>query len=76
MSPESAAHAAPRQVELPAVPLADEHAPVAAPLTWKEMATIDKPSHFHVTDIAILLKRARSKALAGWGRAEQDLPDL
>ncbi|AMU96609.1 DNA ligase [Sphingopyxis terrae subsp. terrae NBRC 15098] len=55
---------------------AREGAPVAAPLTWKEMATIDKPSHFHVTDTAILLKRARSKALAGWGRAEQDLPDL
>jgi bifunctional non-homologous end joining protein LigD len=51
-------------------------APVAAPITWKEMETIDKPSHFHVGDEAELVKRASSKALAGWGRADQVLPDL
>ena len=51
-------------------------APVAVPLTWKEMETIDKPSHFHVGDAAVLLKRAKFKALAGWGRADQELPDL
>lgn len=51
-------------------------APVAVPLTWKEMETIDKPSHFHVGDAAVLLKRAKLKALAGWGRADQKLPDL
>ncbi|RZI76708.1 MAG: DNA ligase D [Pseudomonas sp.] len=51
-------------------------APVAAPITWKEMETIDKPSHFHVGDEKELLKRAGSKALAGWGRADQVLPDL
>lgn len=53
-----------------------EGAPVAAPITWKEMETIDKPSHFHVGDQKELLKRARSKALSGWGRADQELPDL
>ena len=51
-------------------------APVAAPITWKEMATIDKPSHFHIGDAQELVKRANSKALAGWGRADQVLPDL
>ena len=40
------------------------------------MATIDKPSHFHTGDSATLLRRAGSKALAGWGRADQPLPDL
>jgi bifunctional non-homologous end joining protein LigD len=51
-------------------------APVAAPITWKEMETIDKPSHFHIGDAAELMKRAGSKALSGWGRADQVLPDL
>lgn len=55
---------------------AREGAPVAAPITWKEMETIDKPSHFRIGDEAQLLKRAASKALAGWGRADQALPDL
>ena len=53
-----------------------EQAPVAAPISWKEMETIDKPSHFHIGDAKELLKRAGSKALAGWGRADQELPDL
>ncbi|WP_428970390.1 DNA ligase D [Sphingomonas sp. Xoc002] len=51
-------------------------APVAVPITWKEMETIDKPAHWHVGDAAELVKRAGSKALAGWGRADQILPDL
>jgi bifunctional non-homologous end joining protein LigD len=40
------------------------------------METIDKPSHFHIGDAAELVKRAASKALSGWGRADQVLPDL
>ncbi|MBZ9848042.1 DNA ligase D [Mesorhizobium sp. CA14] len=51
-------------------------APVAAPITWAEMKTIDAPSHFHVGDAAELKKRAASKSLAGWGRADQSLPNL
>jgi bifunctional non-homologous end joining protein LigD len=51
-------------------------APVAAPISWKEMETIDAPNHFHIGDAAELVKRAGSKALAGWGRATQVLPDL
>lgn len=50
-------------------------APVAAPISWKEMETIDTPAHFHVGDAAELIRRARTKALAGWGRADQMLPD-
>lgn len=55
---------------------ARENAPVAAPITWKEMETIDAPNHFHIGDAAELVKRAGSKQLAGWGRANQTLPDL
>ena len=51
-------------------------APVAAPISWTEMETIDTPAHWHVGDAAELLKRSASKALAGWGRADQVLPDL
>ncbi|WP_260596572.1 DNA ligase D [Sphingomonas endolithica] len=51
-------------------------APVAAPITWKEMEIIDAPNHYHIGDAAELVKRAGSKALAGWGRANQMLPDL
>jgi bifunctional non-homologous end joining protein LigD len=51
-------------------------APIAVPISWKEMETIDTPAHWHVGDAAELLKRAASKALAGWGRADQTLPEL
>ena len=51
-------------------------APVAVPISWKEMETIDSPAHWHVGDAAELLERAASKALVGWGRADQVLPDL
>ena len=52
------------------------NAPVAAPISWKEMETIASPSRFHVGDAAELVKRAGSTALSGWGRANQMLPDL
>ncbi|HEX8412761.1 MAG TPA: DNA ligase D [Sphingomicrobium sp.] len=51
-------------------------APVAAPISWKEMETIDAPNHFKIGDAAELVKRAGSTALSGWGRADQILPDL
>ena len=55
---------------------ARENAPVAVPITWKEMETIAAPNHYHIGDAGELLKRAASKALAGWGRADQVLPNL
>jgi len=51
-------------------------APVATPISWPEMETIESPSRFHVGDAPELVRRATSKALMGWGRAEQVLPDL
>jgi bifunctional non-homologous end joining protein LigD len=51
-------------------------APVAAPISWTEMKTIEAPSHFHVGGAPELIRRAASKALMGWGRAEQVLPEL
>ena len=50
-------------------------APVAAPISWAEMKTIDGPTHFRVGDAAELSTRAASAALRGWGRADQRLPD-
>jgi bifunctional non-homologous end joining protein LigD len=55
---------------------AREGAPVAVPITWKELSKLDRASKWHIGDTAELLKRASSKDLAGWGRADQSLPDL
>lgn len=53
-----------------------EYAPIAVPLTWEELRDIDTPSHWHIGDGAEMVKRAASKNLAHWGRADQILPDL
>jgi len=55
---------------------ARERAPVAVPITWEELRTLEGASRWHVGDAAELLKRAASKDLIGWGRADQALPDL
>lgn len=51
-------------------------APIAVPLTWDELKDLDTPAHWHIGDAAEMVKRARSKNLAHWGRADQVLPDL
>ena len=51
-------------------------APVAAPVSWTELRDIDTAARWHVGDAAELLTRAGSRALAGWGVADQVLPDL
>jgi bifunctional non-homologous end joining protein LigD len=61
---------------LPYSARARPRAPVAAPISWTEMETIESPSRFHVGGAPELVRRAASKALMGWGRAEQVLPDL
>ena len=52
------------------------YAPVAAPVTWEELRDLDSPSTWHIGDGAALVKRAKSKDLVHWGRADQILPDL
>jgi bifunctional non-homologous end joining protein LigD len=61
---------------LPYVARARSGVPVATPVSWEELRTIDKPSHFSIKDADELLERASSPNLAGWGVAEQVLPDL
>ena len=52
-----------------------EGAPVAAPIAWNELDDFDSGHAFSIRDVDELLKRAKSKALAGWGKAKQSLPD-
>jgi len=54
---------------------AREGAPVAAPISWDELHKFDSGHAFSIRDADELLKRAKSKALAGWGKAKQSLPD-
>jgi bifunctional non-homologous end joining protein LigD len=61
---------------LPYSARAREGAPVAAPLGWNELREATGAQGFTIGDAEKLLKRARGKTLAGWGFAEQRLPDL
>jgi bifunctional non-homologous end joining protein LigD len=47
---------------------------VAAPIAWSELAGIDGPHAFSVSQLAKLKRRASSRLLAGWGLARQALP--
>ncbi|AKM10204.1 DNA ligase D [Croceicoccus naphthovorans] len=51
-------------------------APVAVPVAWNELRDTDNAHPFSIDDADKLLKRARSKALHGWGMAAQRLPDV
>jgi bifunctional non-homologous end joining protein LigD len=51
-------------------------APVAVPIAWSELDGFDNAHAFSIADGTRLLERAHDKALAGWGFAEQALPDL
>lgn len=55
---------------------AREGAPVSAPITWEELDDMPGGNRFTVRDAALLLERASSRALQGWGEAAQVLPDL
>lgn len=50
-------------------------APVAVPIAWNELKDMGNAHPFSIDDANRLLDRAKSKALAGWGFADQDLPD-
>ena len=53
-----------------------EGAPVAAPINWDEVDEMESGARFSVRDAELLLERASSRALQGWGEAAQPLPDL
>ena len=55
---------------------ARENAPVAAPVAWNELAKMKDARGFTIADAKKLMDRARSKSLAGWGFADQHLPDV
>ena len=61
---------------LPYTARARETAPVAAPVTWTELRDVETPKRFTIRDVAELVERANSRALAGWGEAAQELPDV
>lgn len=61
---------------LPYAARARPGAPVAAPVSWTELRDIDTAARWSVRDATELLDRANSRALAGWGVADQVLPDL
>ncbi|MEW4448258.1 DNA ligase D [Qipengyuania sp. JC766] len=50
-------------------------APVAVPLAWNELKAMKDAKPFSIDQTKKLLDRARSKALQGWGMANQTLPD-
>ena len=54
---------------------AREGAPVAAPIAWEELDQFSGGNAFSIRDLDLLLERAKSKPLAGWGKAKQSLPD-
>lgn len=51
-------------------------APVAAPVSWTELRRIETAAQWNVSAADELIKRASSRALAGWGVADQVLPDF
>ena len=55
---------------------AREGAPVAAPVAWNELKDMENARGFTIGDSKRLLDRAQSKSLAGWGFAQQRLPDV
>jgi bifunctional non-homologous end joining protein LigD len=55
---------------------AREGAPVSAPIAWDELEETQSGARFSVRDGALLLERASSAGLKGWGVASQTLPDL
>ena len=50
--------------------------PVAVPIAWGELAAQEHAHPFSIRDAERLLARSKGKGLAGWGFAEQHLPDF
>jgi bifunctional non-homologous end joining protein LigD len=61
---------------LPYSARAREGAPVAVPIAWGELSGFRDAHPFSIGDARRLIDRAESKSLAGWGFAEQTLPEF
>jgi len=61
---------------MPYSALAREGAPVAAPINWEELDEMKSGARFSVKDAELLLERAASRLLQGWGEANQVLPEV
>ncbi|HEU4651187.1 MAG TPA: non-homologous end-joining DNA ligase, partial [Croceibacterium sp.] len=59
---------------LPYSARARENAPVAVPIAWNELKDVKDAHPYSIADAATLIERAAAKSLAGWGFAEQLLP--
>lgn len=55
---------------------ARDGAPVATPVTWRELDEFDSAAAFRISDRKQLAKRAASRALMGWGISAQSLPSI
>ena len=51
-------------------------APVSVPVSWSELRELDDAHPWGVRDLVKLVEHANSRALQGWGVADQILPDL
>jgi bifunctional non-homologous end joining protein LigD len=53
---------------------AREGAPVSAPIGWEELEGLEGANIYSIRDAGLLLERAASDVLKGWGQAKQGLP--
>jgi bifunctional non-homologous end joining protein LigD len=61
---------------LPYSARAREGATVAVPVAWAELRDVKDAHPFSIADAKVLIERAAGKTLAGWGYAEQALPEF
>ena len=61
---------------LPYSARARDDAPVAAPVAWDEVETIERADAFRIADVEILMTRVTGRGLSGWGLARQWLPKV
>jgi bifunctional non-homologous end joining protein LigD len=50
--------------------------PVATPVGWDELEDLGRSDSFTIADVETLLKRAKSRKLKSWGKADQRLPAI
>ena len=48
--------------------------PVAAPVSWDELADVESAAAFTIADVELMMERSKSPGLAGWGISDQSLP--